>query len=120
MVTLITIKVAFVIPVRISDAKVRSDLTKLAVCGAGKCFVSHLQTIKFLITKLCFSDKRYTVFFLTGFALWNIDQIFCSDITATKRWMGMPWSFIFELHGWWHILTGVGVYICNIPLLLFL
>lgn len=26
--------------------------------------------------------------------------------------MGMPWAFILELHGWWHILTGIGAYIC--------
>lgn len=26
----------------------------------------------------------------------------------------MPWSFILELHGWWHILTGIGAYICKL------
>jgi dihydroceramidase len=85
MVTLITIKVSFVIPDRISNSSVRSDLTRLAIFGA--------------------------VSFLTGFTLWNIDQIFCSSITQAKRSIGMPWSFVLELHGWWHILTGVGVYI---------
>ena len=23
----------------------------------------------------------------------------------------MPWSFVFELHGWWHVFTGLGAYI---------
>lgn len=23
----------------------------------------------------------------------------------------MPWSFIFELHGYWHIFTGIGAYV---------
>jgi dihydroceramidase len=22
----------------------------------------------------------------------------------------MPWSFLLELHGWWHILTAAGAY----------
>lgn len=23
----------------------------------------------------------------------------------------MPWSFVLELHGWWHVFTGLGAYI---------
>lgn len=23
----------------------------------------------------------------------------------------MPWGFFLEMHGWWHVLTAVGVYI---------
>lgn len=23
----------------------------------------------------------------------------------------MPWSFLLELHGWWHVFTGAGAYI---------
>jgi len=23
----------------------------------------------------------------------------------------MPWAFVFELHGWWHIFTGIGAYV---------
>lgn len=25
----------------------------------------------------------------------------------------MPLSFLLELHGWWHIFTGIGAYICK-------
>lgn len=51
-------------------------------------------------------------------------------MTALKHTIGLPWSFIFELHGyvilqpsyqtvlitinftsWWHILTGIGAYV---------
>lgn len=28
-----------------------------------------------------------------------------------KRAVGMPWSFVFEFHGWWHILTAVGAHV---------
>jgi dihydroceramidase len=50
-------------------------------------------------------------FFITGFALWNLDQIFCGTLTGWKRGLGMPWSFVLELHGWWHVFTGLGAYI---------
>jgi dihydroceramidase len=23
----------------------------------------------------------------------------------------MPWGFLLELHGWWHVLTAVGAYV---------
>ena len=23
----------------------------------------------------------------------------------------MPWSFALELHGWWHVFTGIGAYV---------
>lgn len=28
-----------------------------------------------------------------------------------KHYVGLPWGFLFELHGWWHIFTGIGAYI---------
>lgn len=70
---------------RISDAKIRKQVTKLATVGA--------------------------VVFVSGFGIWNIDNVFCADLHAAKRYVGMPWSFVLELHGWWHIFTGVGAYI---------
>lgn len=63
-----------------------------------------------------------TVIFATGYGIWNIDNLYCGTLTAAKRSIGMPWSFALELHGWWHIFTGVGAYICEstprIPVLL--
>jgi dihydroceramidase len=52
------------------------------------------------------------VFFGSGFALWNVDNVYCGSITNVKRSIGLPWAFVIELHGWWHILTGIGAYIC--------
>ena len=48
---------------------------------------------------------------LFGYFLWNIDFHLCSYVTAFKHYIGLPWAFIFELHGWWHILTGIGAYV---------
>lgn len=64
----------------------RKDVKKLATCGA--------------------------VVFIFGFGIWNLDNALCGLLTETKRALGMPWSFVLELHGWWHIFTGAGAYIC--------
>jgi len=46
--------------------------------------------------------------FLAGFFLWNMDNIFCQHLTATKQQLLLPWSVLLEGHGWWHVLTGLG------------
>ncbi|KAF2463199.1 alkaline ceramidase-like protein [Lindgomyces ingoldianus] len=48
---------------------------------------------------------------LFGYFVWNIDMHFCSQVTAIKHRLGLPWGFLLELHGWWHILTGIGAYV---------
>lgn len=50
--------------------------------------------------------------FISGYVIWNIDNFTCSWLTHAKRKIGMPLSFLLELHGWWHIFTGIGAYIC--------
>ncbi|KAF2622133.1 alkaline phytoceramidase [Macroventuria anomochaeta] len=49
--------------------------------------------------------------FLFGYFLWSIDFHLCSYVTKVKHYVGLPWGFLFELHGWWHIFTGIGAYI---------
>ncbi|KEQ78827.1 hypothetical protein M438DRAFT_284850, partial [Aureobasidium pullulans EXF-150] len=41
-------------------------------------------------------------------SLVQLDFIFCTKLTSIKRVLGMPWAFLLEFHGWWHILTAVG------------
>lgn len=48
---------------------------------------------------------------LFGYFLWNIDFHACSYVTRFKHWVGLPWGFLFELHGWWHIFTAIGAYV---------
>ncbi|KAL3424080.1 alkaline phytoceramidase [Phlyctema vagabunda] len=85
MIAVVGAKTRSIISSRVSDVVVRAEVRKLATWGA--------------------------ILFISGFAIWNIDNEFCSSLTTLKRALGMPWSFIFELHGWWHILTGMGAYI---------
>lgn len=39
--------------------------------------------------------------FLGGFAIWNLDNYFCSTIRAWRREVGLPWGILLEGHGWW-------------------
>jgi dihydroceramidase len=45
-----------------------------------------------------------------GFLVWNIDNEFCPQIRAARAYLGSPWDSLLQLHGWWHILTGLGSY----------
>lgn len=51
-----------------------------------------------------------TVIFLTGFVIWNVDNIFCYNLRQLRKTVGYPWAILLEGHGWWHILTGWGAY----------
>ncbi|KAJ5280972.1 hypothetical protein N7478_006344 [Penicillium angulare] len=49
--------------------------------------------------------------FLGGFAIWNLDNVYCSNIRRWRRQVGLPWGIFLEGHGWWHIMTGIGAYL---------
>lgn len=51
------------------------------------------------------------VTFLAGFISWNLDNIFCSFwIHVRRSFLHLPLGAFLELHAWWHILTGTGIY----------
>jgi dihydroceramidase len=87
MICLVGIKTRSIIAARIPDPSVRKEVKRLATWGA--------------------------IIFVSGFGIWNVDNFICGFLTDTKRELGMPWSFVLELHGWWHIFTGMGAYICQ-------
>ncbi|EFY84869.1 alkaline ceramidase [Metarhizium acridum CQMa 102] len=45
--------------------------------------------------------------FLAGYAIWNLDNIFCSQLRGWRRQIGLPWAILLEGHGWWHLMTGL-------------
>lgn len=45
-----------------------------------------------------------------AFFCWNIDNIFCYEISKLKAQIWSPLSFFFELHAIWHLLVGLGVF----------
>jgi dihydroceramidase len=48
--------------------------------------------------------------FLGGFAIWNLDNIYCSKLRKWRHEIGLPWGIVLEGHGWWHVMTGIGAY----------
>lgn len=45
-----------------------------------------------------------------GYLVWNLDIHFCTQVRSVRRDWGMPYGFVLEGHGWWHLFTGTGVY----------
>lgn len=39
--------------------------------------------------------------FLGGFAIWALDNKYCSTIRAWRAQVGLPWGILLEGHGWW-------------------
>ncbi|RAH87241.1 hypothetical protein BO86DRAFT_394049 [Aspergillus japonicus CBS 114.51] len=50
------------------------------------------------------------VIFNVGYAVWLVDGWGCQVLRRWRAAVGVPWAFGLELHGWWHIFTGVGAY----------
>lgn len=44
---------------------------------------------------------------LVGYLLWNIDLEYCAELRKLRQQIGIPWSWLLELHGWWHVLTAI-------------
>jgi dihydroceramidase len=49
---------------------------------------------------------------LAGYLLWSIDLEYCAELRALRQQVGLPWAWLFEFHGWWHILTAIGASQC--------
>lgn len=51
------------------------------------------------------------VIFLLGFISWQLDIHLCNFWRHIRRsYLLLPLGVFLELHGWWHLLTGMGVY----------
>jgi len=49
-----------------------------------------------------------TCTFLAGFLVWNLDNMYCQNLTAWRRDIGEYFGGLIQGHAWWHILTGLG------------
>lgn len=70
--------------------------------------VNDKDALKDLLTTMILG----VVPFVVGFLCWNLDVHFCSFwIYIRRNVLALPLGVFLELHGWWHLLTGMGVYI---------
>ncbi|CAK7223932.1 hypothetical protein SEUCBS140593_005402 [Sporothrix eucalyptigena] len=47
------------------------------------------------------------LYLIVAFALWNIDLELCPPLRMMRAAIGLPWAWLLELHGWWHVLTAM-------------
>ncbi|KAI0156470.1 ceramidase [Xylariaceae sp. FL1272] len=47
------------------------------------------------------------ILMIVAFVLWNIDLELCAELRKLRQQIGLPWAWLLELHGWWHILTAM-------------
>jgi len=52
--------------------------------------------------------RRAALIAFIGYIIWNVDLQYCAELRAIRQMVGLPWAWLFEFHGWWHILTGIG------------
>lgn len=84
----------------------KQTFSRLIAFGTGK---SKLCILSFIL-KSRYADPA-TANMALGYFLWQLDGIFCSELTAIKRSIGMPWGFLLEMHAWWHLFTAIGAYL---------
>lgn len=54
------------------------------------------------------ADGRRALFYLLlAYVLWYSDLEYCMKLREFRRNIGLPWAWLFEFHGWWHILTAI-------------
>ncbi|CAL8305597.1 unnamed protein product [Gadus morhua 'NCC'] len=49
--------------------------------------------------------------FLLGFLLWNIDNLLCDSLRASRKTLPPGLGVVTQFHAWWHIFTGLGSYL---------
>ncbi|XP_060863437.1 alkaline ceramidase 3 isoform X1 [Metopolophium dirhodum] len=77
--------------------------------------ISLAQEIKLILEFKCAVCKRMFMvaiaLYLFGFFLWNIDNILCKNITILREQIPIFIQPFTQMHAWWHIFAGYGVYI---------
>ncbi|WYZ39927.1 hypothetical protein EsH8_IV_000268 [Colletotrichum jinshuiense] len=51
---------------------------------------------------------KSVVALVVGFTLWHIDLEYCAELRAARKTVGLPFAWLLELHGWWHLFTAIG------------
>ncbi len=50
---------------------------------------------------------KVALIFIFAFGIWNVDLEKCYELRRLRKAVGLPWAWLLELHGWWHILTAI-------------
>jgi dihydroceramidase len=74
----------------------------LPVLSKERQHYENVRDLKILKTMWFMVGYGLSVF-LGGFAIWNLDNYFCSTIRVWRRELGLPWGILLEGHGWWYV-----------------
>ncbi|OAP64725.1 hypothetical protein AYL99_00697 [Fonsecaea erecta] len=91
------------------------NVTFIALVTAIWPRVLYLIRTRFAGEKKQYWTRQFRVgglCFLMGFVVWVIDSAYCGALRETRKQLGIPFAFVLELHGWWHILTALGAGYC--------
>ncbi|XP_050428649.1 alkaline ceramidase 3 [Adelges cooleyi] len=84
-------------------------------CYGVLVFISLVQEIKIILEFKCAVCKKMFIIalalYLFGFFLWNIDNIFCKNLTSLREQIPVYLQPFTQMHSWWHVFAGYGVYI---------
>ncbi|KAI8874287.1 alkaline phytoceramidase, partial [Ramicandelaber brevisporus] len=59
---------------------------------------------------LCIFTVIGTGSYILAFALWNVDNAYCSNLRELRHRVGKPFDVLFQLHSLWHLGTAIGTY----------
>lgn len=84
----------------------------LTVVAISSLFAYHLESDNPLVKRNLYTTMGLGIItFSMGFIFWEMDQWFCPFwIHIRRQYLKLPLGVLLELHGWWHLLTGIGVY----------
>lgn len=52
---------------------------------------------------------------VSAFALWNVDNVFCDWLRATRVWLNSPLlAPMLQFHAWWHLGAGYATYLLGL------
>ncbi|KAG7257660.1 hypothetical protein CRUP_021108, partial [Coryphaenoides rupestris] len=60
------------------------------------------------LRSLCYTSLGV---FSLGFLLWNIDNLVCDSLRASRQTLPPGVGVVTQFHAWWHIFTGLGSYL---------
>jgi dihydroceramidase len=58
-------------------------------------------------SKLLRKAAKAVVVLTVGYTLWQVDLELGFDLRKIRSAIGLPWAWVLELHGWWHVLTAI-------------
>lgn len=56
--------------------------------------------------------RKALISLLVAYFLWHMDLELCAQLRMLRERVGLPWAWLLEFHGWWHVLTAISAHMC--------